>query len=116
MEIPSRLDDQPGSAGSPQVKDDPRSRPPGPIEPGGGSLRGLLIAVFVLLFLLNLGFRHRCMVAVWLFSVLEPPAALAEAGDEGPLVSWFDDYFTVEFIDSQTVAIGEPRYAQQNYN
>lgn len=31
-------------------------------------------------------------------------------------VRWYDDYFTVEYIDSQTIAIGEPRYHQQNYS
>lgn len=29
---------------------------------------------------------------------------------------WFDDYFTVQYIDSDTIAIGEPRYYQQNYS
>ena len=29
---------------------------------------------------------------------------------------WFDDYYTVELIDADTVAIGEPRYFQQNYS
>lgn len=27
---------------------------------------------------------------------------------------WFDDYFTIEIIDDNTFAIGEPRYWQQN--
>ncbi len=29
---------------------------------------------------------------------------------------WFDDYFVVEQIDANTVAIGEPRYYQGNYS
>jgi hydroxyacylglutathione hydrolase len=29
---------------------------------------------------------------------------------------WFDDYYTVTYIDEKTIAIGEPRYHQQNYN
>ncbi len=29
---------------------------------------------------------------------------------------WFDDYFVVEPIDSDTFAIGEPRYYQGNYS
>ncbi len=43
-----------------------------------------------------------------------PP--LLEAQDEGPNVRWVDDYFTVEALDRQTFAIGEPRYAQQCYS
>jgi len=27
-------------------------------------------------------------------------------------VKWFDDYYTIEFIDEQTVAIGENRYCE----
>ncbi len=34
----------------------------------------------------------------------------------GPAVTWFDDYFTTELVDADTVAIGEPRYYQQNYS
>lgn len=45
----------------------------------------------------------------------EPPPLLA-AEDEGPTVRWLDDYFTVEVVAPDTYAIGEPRYAQQNYN
>jgi len=29
---------------------------------------------------------------------------------------WYDDYFTIEYLDANTIAIGEPRYYQQNYN
>ncbi len=45
----------------------------------------------------------------------EPPPLLEKA-DEGPLTRWHDDYFTIQEIASQTFAIGEPRYWQQNYN
>ncbi len=44
------------------------------------------------------------------------PPALLEKADEGPAVEWMDDYFTIELIAPATYAIGEPRYAQQNYN
>jgi len=30
--------------------------------------------------------------------------------------SWYDDYFTIEYLDASTIAIGEPRYYQKNYN
>jgi len=29
---------------------------------------------------------------------------------------WYDDYFTIEYLDATTIAIGEPRYYQLNYN
>lgn len=36
--------------------------------------------------------------------------------DRPVLGRWYDDYFVVETIDSQTFAIGEPRYYQGNYS
>ena len=33
-----------------------------------------------------------------------------------PNVKWYDDYYTIEYIDEKTIAIGEPRYYQQNIN
>lgn len=44
-----------------------------------------------------------------------PPALLSQT-DEGDAVRWLDDYYTVEWIDAATVAIGEPRYHQQTYS
>ncbi|SKC88484.1 MBL fold metallo-hydrolase [Maledivibacter halophilus] len=29
---------------------------------------------------------------------------------------WYDDYYTIKYIDERTIAIGEPRYWQRNYN
>lgn len=45
----------------------------------------------------------------------EPPPLLL-AADEGPTAYWLEDYFTVESVAPATWAIGEPRYAQQNYS
>ncbi len=45
----------------------------------------------------------------------EPPS-LVDKGIESPLARWHDDYFTIQEIAPETFAIGEPRYAQQNYN
>ncbi len=39
--------------------------------------------------------------------------------DKVPLpkgVSWFDDYYSVQYINKNTIAISEPRYWQQNVN
>ncbi len=43
-----------------------------------------------------------------------PP--LLDPAEESPNSRWFDDYFLIEPIDSQTYAIGEPRYLQQNFS
>ena len=75
-----------------------------------------LLLVLVLLFALGalaLGQRHRLML--WFLGDGAPPPLL-EAVDEGPGVTWADDYFLVRVIDPQTFAIGEPRYHQQNVN
>ena len=39
---------------------------------------------------------------------------LLPAEEEGDQVVWHDDYYTIERLDSRTIAIGEPRYYQQN--
>ena len=44
----------------------------------------------------------------------EPP--LIDKPDEPEQVQWFDDYYTIEYITENTIAIGEPRYWQANYN
>ncbi len=33
-----------------------------------------------------------------------------------PNAKWFDDYYTIEYIDENTIAITEPRYWQRNIN
>lgn len=58
---------------------------------------------------------HR-MALTRLYALTFTPPALLEPGSEGPGTTWFDDYFTVEEIDADTFAIGEPRFYQGNYN
>ncbi len=63
-------------------------------------------------------FVERRVIVMYAFSAAgtgEPPPLLP-AREEGPDVRWLDDYFTVESVAVDTYAIGEPRYAQQNYN
>jgi len=57
--------------------------------------------------------RHRLLI--YGIAVQGAPGLLSPA-DEGADVRWHDDYFTVQELDPRTFAIGEPRYAQQNYN
>jgi glyoxylase-like metal-dependent hydrolase (beta-lactamase superfamily II) len=58
--------------------------------------------------------RQRVMLSLFAATVATPE--LAEKGDEGEGVTWFDDYYTIQHLDDRTIAIGEPRYYQQNYN
>jgi hydroxyacylglutathione hydrolase len=58
-------------------------------------------------------FRFSTMVLV--MSLLGSPP-LQEKVTLGENEHWFDDYYTVEQISSDTFAIGEPRYHQQNYS
>lgn len=44
------------------------------------------------------------------------PPPLLEPSEELSTTVWHDDYFTVDLIAPDTYAIGEPRYAQQNFN
>lgn len=41
---------------------------------------------------------------------------LSSQMEQSKNVMWFDDYFIIEYIDETTIAIGEPRYYQKNYN
>ncbi len=59
--------------------------------------------------------RTLLMEGFALVSPGEPPPLLDKPADE-PDVYWHDDYFTVQEIAPHTFAIGEPRYAQQNFN
>ena len=70
----------------------------------------------LLVLVLAVVFALRRYAGILLISLFVSPPPLAPAGDEGPRARWYDDYYTVEAIDAQTFAIGEPRYYQQNFN
>ena len=73
----------------------------------------LVLAVSCALAALGVWQRHRLLGA--LLSLQGAPP-LGAATEEGPAVRWHDDYFTVQALDARTFAIGEPRYAQQNFS
>ncbi len=70
------------------------------------------LLVLVLLLVVAAEFRHRLLFGLQDGS----PPPLGEITEEGPGVTWADDYHTVEQIAPRTYAIGEPRYHQQNFN
>lgn len=70
-----------------------------------------LILVFAILAIWQ---RHLLLFTPW--SEGTSPPLLDAQIELSPGSYWYDDYFLVEPIDSRTFAIGEPRYAQQNYS
>jgi len=75
------------------------------------SLLILIPAVIVLLFV----YRNEILFAIYTWT-LYGRYYLAEKPRVAKTIKWFDDWFTIQFIDENTIAIGEPRYYQQNYN
>jgi glyoxylase-like metal-dependent hydrolase (beta-lactamase superfamily II) len=78
--------------------------------------RILLLALALIALLSAAAWPQRRLLVLRVFGLMVEPPSLSEASQEPESVTWFDDYFTVEFIDPQTIAIGEPRYWQQNYS
>ncbi|MBT4790504.1 MAG: MBL fold metallo-hydrolase [Halobacteriovoraceae bacterium] len=66
------------------------------------------------IFLIIISAFQRKIIVLKLFSFIEPVSTLREQDEKS--ATWFDDYYTIHFIDSETIAIGEPRYQQQNYS
>ena len=80
-------------------------------------MRRVLIAGAALAFILAASaFLFRRWVVLGLFALFIVDGRLLDPIDEGPGVEWFDDYYTIEVLDPGTIAIGEPRFSQQNYN
>ena len=73
-----------------------------------------ILAIFIVLLLY--GFTNRGILSLKLFALMQGDVALSEMYEEKEGVRWYDDYFTIEYIDAETIAIGEPRYWQANYN
>ncbi len=70
------------------------------------ALLGVLAAVLV---------DQRLRITLMMLGDGSPPPLL-DAVDEGPDLTWHDDYYIVQALDASTFAIGEPRYLQQNFN
>ena len=78
-------------------------------------MKYIIIGVVLLCALAWGGIANRHSIVIQLMSSGQPPP-LNAATDEGADTVWFNDYFTVQALDERTFAIGEPRYAQQNYS
>jgi hydroxyacylglutathione hydrolase len=75
------------------------------------------IAIFVLILLLVLAYLFRFDLVVAILALKGPPPLRDQTMfSDTSEVEWFDDYYTIEYVDNRTIAIGEPRYHQMNYN
>ena len=74
------------------------------------------ITATILLFITVLLWPQGRYLFVRAAAVFLPSPTLSDQGMESSSVIWYDDYFTIEYIDSTTIAIGEPRYHQRNYS
>jgi len=76
----------------------------------------LIPTLTILIGAAGLAYSRRLSLLVWLLVATSPGTVLDSVPDSEPGVEWYDDWFTVEHIDAETIAIGEPRYWQKNYN
>lgn len=79
-------------------------------------IRMLILSFVIIAVLATTVWRNRRMLVLRIEGLVQGTPSLSEPSTELESVTWFDDYFTIEFVDSETIAIGEPRYYQQNYN
>ena len=78
-------------------------------------MQKFLITTLIIIGLMTLAVANRFALMVMILS-LSSPTLLIEKQEEGPDVTWHDDYYTLEWLDARTVAIAEPLYYQQNIN
>ena len=79
-------------------------------------MRKLLLALGAVAVVAAIGYAGRRYAVLEIYGLAVGTVPLSDPVDEGPGVEWFDDYFTVEWLDPSTAAIGEPRFSQANYN
>lgn len=74
------------------------------------------LAIFIpSVIVLLLVFRNEILLAFYTWT-RDGRDSLDEKPRVAEGVEWFDDWYTIQFIDENTIAIGEPRYYQHNYN
>jgi hydroxyacylglutathione hydrolase len=78
-------------------------------------MKTLGIVTVILFLLLTVTVSNRHWLMLQMLGFVDVPL-LIDKQEEGPDVSWHDDYYTLQWLDSRTVAIGEPLYYQQNIN
>lgn len=76
----------------------------------------ILIPSLIIILLAVMAWPNRVLLMYYILGLVDGTPALYEKSDEPENVTWYDDYFTYEYIDEKTIAIGEPRYWQVNYN
>ena len=79
-------------------------------------MRKLGLALVALLLVVGLAFTSRFRLATYTMALVVGVPELVEPGPLAPEARWFDDYYTIQTIDSRTFAIGEPRYWQKNWS
>ena len=78
-------------------------------------MRRALIVIWVVLVAISIwAVANRRTVLLDIMALADPPPLL-EVETLDPGVTWWDDYFTLEWIDERTLAIGEPRFVQRNF-
>lgn len=80
-------------------------------------MKKALIALLLITLLLTWAFNERRLLAMRITAATgDGVGDLLPDSEEGPNTRWHDDYFTVEIIAPDTIAIGEPRYPYQNFS
>lgn len=78
-------------------------------------MKRISIILLTIILVATIVVMHRHWLLLQLASMM-PVELFIEKRDEGLNVSWHDDYYTLEWLDPRTVAIGEPLYYQQSIN
>ncbi len=76
-----------------------------------------MLLVKIALFILILAIIFKKRVEIILFLVTRGKFVTDKKDIKiSPKATWYDDYYTIEYIDEKTIAITEPRYWQKNIN
>ena len=75
----------------------------------------VLVTFVMIIALLVVVFIYRLSIGIYVETRFNDAPELITL-DNKETGEWFDEYYTVEAIDTQTYAIGEPRYHQENFH